>query len=142
MKKNKNHLLLVALFASQFLAVSSYSAIPAQMQKMKPMTTSEAQSEIEKLTGIPQKKYLKNPADRALQMARESRDQKNYVLAIKRYNYIIKNFAKTQQAAIALMDKSAMYQKMGFAEPATYNLKKSKIVSAVALQQTKEKKIK
>jgi GGDEF domain-containing protein len=142
MKKNKNHLLLVALFASQFLAVSSYSAIPAQMQKMKPMTTSEAQSEIEKLTGVPQKKYLKNPADRALQMARESRDQKNYVLAIKRYNYIIKNFAKTQQAAIALMDKSAMYQKMGFAEPATYNLKKSKIVSAVALQQTKEKKIK
>ncbi len=142
MKKNKNNLLLAALLASQFLASQSYSAIPAQVQKIKPITTSDAQSEIEKLTGVPQKKYLKNPADRALQMARESRDQKNYILAIKRYNYIIKNFAKSQQAAIALLDKSALYQKMGFAEPATYNLKKSKIVSAVANRQTKEKNIK
>lgn len=116
----------VTVLSTLFFTEKSFSAIPTR----KVLPTSEAKSALEKLTGQPTaaKKLLK-PADRALQLARESRDQKNYVLAIKRYNYIIKNFARTQQAAIALSDKSAIYSKMGFAKPAEYNLKRAKMIA-------------
>ena len=115
--------------------------MPEKKLKSKLVTTSDAQSEIERLTGISEKKYSTSPVDKALQMARESRDKKNYVLAIKRYNYIIKNFAQSQQAGVAFMDKSVIYSKMGFADPATFNLKKSKIITAEVLR-SKERQTK
>jgi hypothetical protein len=132
MKKNIVFTFALTVLSTLTFSLKSYSAIPTQ----KVLPTSEAKTEIEKLTGRSTlKKTALKPADKALMMARESRDQKNYVLAIKRYNYILKNFAKTPQAAAALTDKSAIYTKMGFAKPAEYNLKKAKMM-AVAPQKT------
>lgn len=121
---------LVALFATQLFTENVFSALPPK----NVLPTIDAKSALEKLTGVSsvQKKLL--PEERALQLARESRDQKNYVLAIKRYNYILKNFSKTKQATLALMDKSAIYNKMGFEKPAAYNMKKAKMISAVNTQ--------
>jgi outer membrane protein assembly factor BamD (BamD/ComL family) len=128
MKKKLIFTFVLTVLSTLTFSVKSYSAIPTQ----KVLPTSEAKTEIEKLTGrVALTKTALKPADKALMMARESRDQKNYVLAIKRYNYIIKNFAKTPQAAKALKDKSAIYTKMGFSKPAEYNLKKAKMLAVV-----------
>lgn len=63
-------------------------------------------------------------AEKALTLARQSRDSKNYILAIKRYNFILKYFSKSAQAKLALIDKSMMYKEMGLPEQAAYNQKK------------------
>lgn len=136
MKKIIKSILALSILSTGAFVNHANAAIPNQ----RVLPTSEAKTAIEKLTGrsaIP--KALK-PADRALQMARESRQQKNYVLAIKRYNYIIKNFAKTKQAEAALLDKSSIYKKMGFSKPSEYNLKKAKMISSNQFSQGKIKK--
>jgi hypothetical protein len=63
-------------------------------------------------------------ADKALILARQSRDEKNYIQAIKRYNFILKYYSKTNQAKLALVDKSMMYKEMGLPVQAAYNQKK------------------
>ena len=107
-----------------------WAALPSKVN----ITTFEAQTDIEKLTGVRAQvadaSVLKTPSAKALVMARESRDQKNYILAIKRYNYIIKNFSGHKEFALALLDKSALYQKMGFEKPAAYNLKRAQMASS------------
>ena len=106
-----------------------FAALPQKISQ-KNIATTDAKSDLEKLTGI--KTFVfKQPSEKALHMARESRDQKNYILAIKRYNYIIKNFSKTKEATQALLDKSAMYKKMGFEIPSKYNLGKAVQFSAL-----------
>lgn len=63
-------------------------------------------------------------AEKALTLARVSRTEKNYILAIKRYNFILKYYPKTQQAKLALIDKVSLYKEMNLSEPANYNQKK------------------
>ncbi len=136
MKKIIQFILALSILSTTVLVNDVYAAIPNK----RVLPTSEAKTALEKLTGQSVIKQASKPADRALQMARESRDQKNYVLAIKRYNYIIKNFAKTKQAEAALLDKSLIYKKMGFSKPSEYNLKKAKLISANQLNHGKIKK--
>ena len=61
------------------------------------------------------------PAQKGLALAREAKNEKNYILAIKRYNFILKYFSKTAQARQALLDKSQIYKDMGLEEQAQYN---------------------
>ncbi len=120
MKQTQRLIILVCILSMQTV----FSAIPNQ--KNVPMF--EARTVTEKLTGFRQI-MPKKKSEKALMMARESRDQKNYILAIKRYNYIIKNFSQSKEATLALLDKSAIYQKMGFEKPAIYNLNKARLIS-------------
>ena len=130
----------MTVMSAQLFSANIFAAI----ENKKNISTSEAQSEIEKLTGLSQKINPKtkasNPQDRALLLARLSRDQKNYVVAIKRYNYIIKNFSNSKQAVAALSDKAAIYNKMGFEKPASYNLTKAKMISTAHIQNGSLKK--
>lgn len=94
-------------------------------------------STYEQLTG---KKNLKQvvvspkivaSAQKALNLARESRQQKNYILAIKRFNFILKYYSKTQEAKTALIEKASLYKEMGLNEQATYNLNKATQLASV-----------
>jgi Outer membrane lipoprotein len=124
MKKNK-----IVFFLICTLLTSVGFAALQQKSAVNTVSTTDAKNDLEKLTGV-RALTFKQPSEKALYMARESRDQKNYILAIKRYNYIIKNFPKTKEATQALLDKSAIYKKMGFDIPSKYNLKKAVQFSA------------
>lgn len=75
-----------------------------------------------------------------LKLARESKSQKNYVLAIKRYNTLLVKFPKAKEIPYVYLDKSQMYRELGLVEQSELNLKKYKQLQAV--NQIKSKKIK
>lgn len=77
------------------------------------------------------------PAQKGLALAREAKNEKNYILAIKRYNFILKYFSKTAQARQALLDKSQIYKDMGLEEQAQYN--KTRAEKMVVLNTTGNK---
>lgn len=64
---------------------------------------------------------LMKPAQKGLALAREAKNEKNYILAIKRYNFILKYFSKTAEARQALLDKSEIYKDMGLEEQSQFN---------------------
>jgi hypothetical protein len=71
------------------------------------------------------------PSQKGLALAREAKNEKNYILAIKRYNFILKHFSRTSEAKAALLDKAQIYKEMGLDEQATYNkMRASKQVTA------------
>ena len=79
------------------------------------------QSLFEELTG--QKIVAKTAPAKILQFAREARYDKNYALAIKRYNTLIKKYPRSQEVQSAYFDKSAMYAEMGLKDQSQYNLR-------------------
>lgn len=106
---------------------ASFAAIPQN----KNMSDRE-QKLLETLTGKKvSTSVAKTPAQKALVLARQSSESKNYIQAIKRYNFILKNFPKTAEAAEAYKDKAQIYSRLGLKEPAQYNLKKSQAVSGM-----------
>ncbi len=109
----------------------AFSAIPnksknTQQHSLTP--TAREQALYEQLAGknaTPQvSSKVTASAEKALNLARQSRTEKNYILAIKRYNFILKYYPKTQQAKLALVDKVSLYKEMNLSEPANYNQKK------------------
>lgn len=109
------------------------------MAAIESVSINEAKSLREKLTGqkkiesvkrtplVQQKKNNQTkviplkPAQKGLALAREAKAEKNYILAIKRYNFILKYFSKSVEARQALMDKAQIYKEMGLEEQAQYN---------------------
>ena len=61
-------------------------------------------------------------------------EAKNYILAIKQYNTVVKRYSKSKEVRLALIAKSNLYKEMGLREPASLNLK-------LAQQSTKLNKI-
>lgn len=109
----------------------AFAAIPGKSknnQKNSLAPTSREQALYEQLAGKNAPESVTNKvmasADKALKLARVSRSEKNYILAIKRYNFILKYYPKTQQAKLALVDKVSLYKEMNLSEPANYNQKK------------------
>lgn len=108
----------------------AFSAIPNksknnQQHSLSP--TAREQALYEQLAGknAPQvSSKVTASAEKALTLARQSRTEKNYILAIKRYNFILKYYPKTQQAKLALVDKVSLYKEMNLSEPANYNQKR------------------
>lgn len=118
----------------------AFSALPAkdkispQSYSLKP--TPREQALYEQLAGssktpvAPTSNKITASAAKALTLARQSRSEKNYILAIKRYNFILKYYSKTSQAKTALSDKASLYKEMGLTEQAAYNQKKVSTFSA------------
>ncbi len=101
--------------------MESVKAAPS-VQKKKP--TVEANAAPVGMTPAKKNNQTKSqlkPAQKGLALAREAKDEKNYILAIKRYNFILKYFAKSPEARQALLDKSQIYKDMGLEEQAQYN---------------------
>lgn len=126
-KKQSFAALSLTICVSFLFSEKVFSAIPSQTS-VKPIPASQAQTLTEKLTGRADISKLK-PAQKALVLARQSRDEKNYILAIKRYNFIIKHFPKTLEARTAHLDKASLYQKMGLQQPAVFNQKRAALIS-------------
>jgi hypothetical protein len=120
----KNVIFLTAILVGQM----AFSAIPTKINNTKTPAATNQKELYQQLTGrtttakLPVKVVAS--AEKALMLARESRDSKNYILAIKRYNFILKYYSKTTQAKLALIDKSMLYKEMGLPEQAAYNQKK------------------
>lgn len=126
-KKQTLAALSLTIGVSFIFSEKVFSAIPPQ-NAVKPIPASQAQSLAEKLTGRTDISKLK-PAQKALVLARQSRDERNYILAIKRYNFIIKHFPKTLEARTAHLDKASLYKKMGLEQPAVFNQKRAALIS-------------
>lgn len=99
--------------------LSVNAAIPKKSQEV---------SLIETLTG---RKVNQNvsQSEKALLLARQSSKQKDYITAIKRYNFILKKFPKSNEAVLALKDKAQIYSAMGLKEQASHNLKKAQALT-------------
>jgi uncharacterized membrane protein YcgQ (UPF0703/DUF1980 family) len=109
----------------------AFSAIPHKLKnnQLHSLTpTTREQALYEQLAGKNSTTTMTNKvttsAEKALALARLSRSEKNYILAIKRYNFILKYYSKTKQAQLALADKASLYSEMNLSEPALHNRKK------------------
>ena len=109
----------------------AFSAIPNKSknnQKHSLAPTAREQALYEQLAGKNATETLTNKvlasADKALTLARQSRSEKNYILALKRYNFVLKYYPKTKQSRLALNDKVSLYKEMNLTEPANYNQKR------------------
>lgn len=112
-------------------SLSVHAAIPKKSQEI---------SLIETLTG---RKMTQNisQSEKALLLARQSSRQKDYITAIKRYNFILKKFPASKEAVIALKDKAQIYSSLGLKEQSVHNLKKAKSLS-LNQSQKKSSKVK
>lgn len=114
---------IVSVFITILVVSSVYAAVPP-----KATPKNEQNFLYQQLTGQKTKTSTVDKtqasAEKALMLARQSKKQKDYILAIKRYNFILKYYAKTPQAKMALIDKSDMYKEMGLPEQAAYNQKR------------------
>lgn len=121
------------------LAEVSYAAVSANTSSR---TSAAAKSKIDpvayqNLTG---KKLSNNQvavkasAEKALQLARESRNEGDHILAIKRYNFIMKYYPKSAQAKMALSDKADIYNKLGLRAPAEFNRRKAGLLDQATAQ--------
>ena len=151
MKNRKNiqlitKLLVVSLFSFPLVSFSALPAVSSVTSKKNSTVNSIKNDVYQQLTGNVQ--VTKQPAvltnkiiasaDKALLLARQSRDTKNYILAIKRYNFILKYYPKTTQAKLALIDKSLLYKEMGLFDQAAYNQRKvSLMISTLPAKQIK-----
>ena len=151
---------LSSVMLATFLLFSNLS-----FAAVKPVTIEEAVTLKEKLTGqrvsdktvkatanknkIIAKKLSAaqlvklKPAARGLILAREAKDSGNFVLAIKRYNFIMKHFAKTPEAKHALLDKAEIYKIMGLDEQAQFNVRRAQQLTSQSLNPAyvQEKKV-
>ncbi len=67
-------------------------------------------------------------APRVLKLARESKDQKNYINALKRYNLIFTKFPNSTEVIMAYYDKAEIYKEMGLFAQADYNIQQAQLV--------------
>ncbi|MFN3454648.1 MAG: hypothetical protein ACK41T_06765 [Pseudobdellovibrio sp.] len=87
-----------------------------------------------------------HPARKVLSLARQAKQEKNYTLAIKRYNTLLVKFPKAAEVKDAYFDKAEMYREMGLLEQAQYNQQlalkamseQKKLVNKQAQQQQKK----
>ncbi|MBC7421325.1 MAG: outer membrane protein assembly factor BamD [Bdellovibrio sp.] len=63
-------------------------------------------------------------------------EQKNYIVAIKHYNTVIKNYPRSAQVKPALLAKAKVYNEMGLTEPAQLNMRLAQIKKVNVKSQT------
>lgn len=112
---------------------SSSTAAANKLAKAKAMENSSEKTGLpkaftkkslyEELTG--QKLAHEKAPTKILQLARQSKAEKNYALALKRYNTLIKRFPNAIEVQTAYYDKSLMYSEMGLVEQSKFNLKRA-----------------
>ena len=119
----------VSSAAIESVSINEAKTLREKLTGVKPVqkkiqAPQKAQASLKKAVGkkvqVTKATSLK-PAQKGLILAREAKAKKDYILAIKRYNFILKYFAKTPEAKIALMDKADIYKDMGLEEQAQYN---------------------
>jgi hypothetical protein len=115
---------ITVLFLSlQLIAALPQNSVYEQLTGNKQQSKKVNAQSNRPIAKKPQSKVVAS-AQKALTLARESRSQKNYILAIKRFNFILKYYSKTSEAKTALAEKASLYKEMGLNEQATYNLNK------------------
>lgn len=128
MGENMKIKIFIVMMTVTQMAFSAIPTKPKNNQQNSLAPTAREQALYEQLAGknAPAQASSKvtASADKALILARQSRVERNYILAIKRYNFILKYYPKTQQAKLALVDKVSLYKEMNLSEPANYNQKK------------------
>ena len=75
----------------------------------------------QELTG--QKIDSQQAGQKLIKMAELAQVEKNYILALKRYNTVIARFSNSKLAQAAYFGKADLYKKMGLAQQSQYNLR-------------------
>lgn len=122
-------IIISALVVFGFAEVS-YAAVSATKAKIDPVV-------YQNLTGQKLTKNqvaVRSSADKALKLARESRNAGDHILAIKRYNFIMKYYPKSPEAKMALSDKADIYNKLGLRAPAEFNRRKAGLLDQATAQ--------
>ncbi len=73
------------------------------------------------LTG--QKINSQQAGQKLIKMAELAQSEKNYILALKRYNAVIARFSNSKLAQTAYFGKADLYKKMGLVQQAQYNMR-------------------
>lgn len=97
-----------------------------QIQDQKIMQELTGQKSVQELPAKNQKLPLSTQHFLAGQRAAFN---KNYIVAIKHFNTVIKKYPTSKDYQSALIAKSKVYQEMGLSEPAQLNLKMAKTQS-------------
>ncbi len=114
-----------------FTGSNSFAKVSANLPAAN--TKSSALNEnalIEELTG--KKNVQKSPTAKNLKNAplpvqhflagRQAAEQKNYILAIKHFNTVLKKYPQSAQVRPTLLAKAKVYQEMGLVDQASHNL--------------------
>lgn len=133
-----------ALFLSSLLTGSvSFAKVNSnQMHSNKMATALSEKALVEELTG---KKVVSEKQPRAIQnvdlkkaplsvqhliAGQNAAAQKNYILAIKHLNTVIKKYPQSAQVQPALIEKANIYKEMGLQDQAQHNLKLAELKTA------------
>ena len=152
MKMKFNVLFAVILFTSSF-AIAKVNPNAASTNRKASAITEKAL--IEELTG--KKNNQQNASTKKLKNAplpiqhylagKKAAQEKNYILAIKHFNTVLKKYPQSAQVSPTLVAKAKVYQEMGLIPQAAHNMriaqlkaKNTKLKSGVAsksLEKTK-----
>ena len=101
---------------------------PSALQIQSPL--SNDQTVIQELTGkavsqVPPQEQLKNKplSTQHYYAGVRAAESKNYILAIKHFNTVLKNYPRSNEVKLAFTSKAKVYKEMGLNEPAQLNLK-------------------
>ncbi len=117
---SQNFKLLLSL---TFVCCTSLASIQNEEQKL-----------IEELTGSTKKNSTTLPLESVKKMSLAEKHlfagldafkNKDYILALKHYNFVIDKFGKPKDVRNAYIAKSKLYSEMGLSEPALFNSTKA-----------------
>ncbi len=128
------HLLFLILFSASCANSQKRGFAGAQKSKSNAIQIhsplSNEQTVIQELTGkvastVPTQEQLKNkPLSTQHYFAGvRAAESKNYILAIKHFNTVLKKFPRSPEVKSAFTAKAKVYKEMGLSEPASLNMK-------------------
>lgn len=152
--KQISNALVWSIILTGSVSFAKMQVIPMTIQEPTKSSALSDKKLVEELTGKKQTPaaaqsaaYLKNaplPVKHYV-AGQQAMEQKNYILAIKHFNTVIKKYPTSAQVKPALIAKAKVYQEMGLQPQAQRNLKlaqlkpKAKPVATTAINNTQEK---
>lgn len=144
-------LVVFSFFSCQSMRAKSSNAVSGKTEKMIKNSNESQKASLDQKTSTNKKSLYEEltghrslsvaaTSRRILELARESKSQKDYVLALKRYNTLIVKYPKAIEVKDAYFDKAQLYKEMGLQEQSKYNFDLARKLTAQNTQKSKAKK--
>ena len=139
--KQFSNAVIASLILTGSVSFAKVSQIPSTVQNKPHSSALSDKSLMEELTGKKQTSQVAaQPATTNLKTAplsvqhyyagQKALQEKNYILAIKHFNTVIKNFPTSAQVKPALLAKARAYQEMGLKAQAQRNVQLAQLKTA------------
>lgn len=139
MKMKFNVFFAVILFTSSYSFAKANSTIVPSSRKASAITDKAL---IEELTG--KKNIQQNASTQKLKNAplpvqhylagKKAAQEKNYILAIKHFNTVLKKYPQSAQVSPTLVAKAKVYQEMGLMPQAAHNMRIAQLKAKANIQ--------